>query len=72
MLTVHHASEVPYVYGSLAIAEANVESRLVSLAVVGYWVSFAVSGTPNDGNGIPSTSRPLKYAFDLADWVMHV
>ena len=59
-------------YGSPAIAEANVESGLVSLAMVDYWVSFAVSGTPNDGNGIPSTSRPLEYAFDLADWVMHL
>ena len=46
-------------YGSPAIAEANVESGLVSLAMVDYWVSFAVSGTPNDGKGLASASCVL-------------
>nr|VWO94947.1 Carboxylic ester hydrolase (EC [Ganoderma boninense] len=40
---VHHASEVPGV---------------VALAMVDYWVSFAVSGTPNDGKGLPKTTWP--------------
>ena len=54
---VYHSSEVPYVYGSPSIVEANEESGRVSLAMVDYWVSFAVSGTPNDGKGLASTSR---------------
>ncbi|KAI1795283.1 extracellular triacylglycerol lipase precursor [Ganoderma leucocontextum] len=60
---VHHASEVPYVYGSPAIAEANVESGVVALAMMDYWVSFAVSGTPNDGYGLPKTTWP-QYTSD--------
>ncbi|PIL26441.1 hypothetical protein GSI_12199 [Ganoderma sinense ZZ0214-1] len=60
---VHHASEVAYVYGDPAIAEANVSSGVVALAMMDYWVSFAVNGTPNDGNGLPKTTWP-QYTLD--------
>ncbi len=42
-------------YGSQFVAESNKESGVVSRAMVDYWVSFAVSGTPNDGKGLQST-----------------
>ncbi|KAM5539639.1 hypothetical protein V8D89_006748 [Ganoderma adspersum] len=57
-LGVRHGAEVPYVYGFSYIAEANATSGLVSQAMVDYWVSFAVSGTPNDGKGLSRTTWP--------------
>ena len=52
--TVHHETEVPYVYGLPSVAEANADSGVVSQAMVDYWVAFVVSGTPNDGKGLSS------------------
>ena len=43
-------------YGSPSVAEGSEESGRVSLAMIDYWLSFAVSGTPNDGKGLASTS----------------
>lgn len=42
-------------YGFSSIVGANATSGLVSQAMVDYWLSFAVSGTPNDGKGLSST-----------------
>ncbi|KAM5539681.1 hypothetical protein V8D89_006790, partial [Ganoderma adspersum] len=55
---VYHSSEVPYVYGSPSVAEGNAGSGRVSLTMMDYWVSFAVSGTPNDGKGLARTTWP--------------
>ena len=41
------------------------ESGVVALAMVDYWVSFAVSGTPNDGNGLPSTTHSIQPSYAL-------
>ena len=46
-------------YGSPSVAEGSEESGRVSLAMVDYWLSLAVSGTPNDGKGLASTSSSL-------------
>ena len=43
-------------YGSPSVVEGSEESGRVSLAMMDYWVSFAVSGTPNDGKGLASMS----------------
>ena len=51
-----HKAEVPYVYGEAAQASSNPAVRLLSEAMVDYWISFAVSLTPNDGKGLNSTS----------------
>ena len=60
--TVRHGSEVPYVYGFSDIGTDNAESRLISRAMMDYWISFVVSGTPNDGKGLSSTSRVLLFS----------
>ncbi|KAM5539640.1 hypothetical protein V8D89_006749 [Ganoderma adspersum] len=65
-LGVQHASEVPYVYGSPAIAEAHAEGSLVSRAMLDYWVSFAVSGTPKDGKSVAKTVW-AQYEVDSQD-----
>ncbi|PIL26309.1 hypothetical protein GSI_12065 [Ganoderma sinense ZZ0214-1] len=57
-LGVHHGSEVPYVYGLSNIGTSSLESVLVSRAMVDYWLSFVVSGTPNDGKGLARTIWP--------------
>ncbi|KAM5539590.1 hypothetical protein V8D89_006699 [Ganoderma adspersum] len=57
-LGVHHGLDVPYVYGFWDIGTNNSESRLVSQAMMDYWISFAVSGTPNDGKGLSRTIWP--------------
>ena len=41
-------------YGFSSIVDANATSGLVSQAVIDYWISFAVSLTPNDGKGLNS------------------
>ncbi|KAI0284358.1 Alpha/Beta hydrolase protein [Russula aff. rugulosa BPL654] len=47
-LGVSHASELSYIFGQSKTAR-------LSLAMLDYWISFAVSLTPNDGKG---TNRP--------------
>ncbi|TFK81442.1 hypothetical protein K466DRAFT_502127, partial [Polyporus arcularius HHB13444] len=46
---VEHAIDVQYVYGRMELASPNHAVRLLSEAMVDYWISFAVSLTPNDG-----------------------
>ena len=53
-LTVAHKAEVPYVYGETALTSPVASVRLLSEAMVDYWISFAVSLTPNDGKGLNS------------------
>ena len=52
--TVTHALEIPYVFGLAATNSTNAAVRLLSQAMVDYWISFTVSLTPNDGRGLPS------------------
>ncbi len=65
--TVRHGSEVSYVYGFSYIGAANPESGLVSRAMIDYWVSFAVSGTPNDGKGRPSACCVLVLSLGFSN-----
>ncbi len=74
-LTVTHAIEIPYVYGQTALTSSNPAVRLLSEAMVDYWISFAVSLTPNDGKGLNSTDYPrdcltisLTSAFSETIW----
>ncbi|RPD53636.1 extracellular triacylglycerol lipase precursor [Lentinus tigrinus ALCF2SS1-7] len=55
---VTHALEIPYVYGQTALTSPNPAVRLLSEAMVDYWISFAVSLTPNDGKGLNKTTWP--------------
>ncbi|RDX48969.1 extracellular triacylglycerol lipase precursor [Lentinus brumalis] len=55
---VSHAIEIPYVYGQTALTSPNPAVRLLSEAMVDYWISFAVSLTPNDGKGLNKTIWP--------------
>ncbi len=73
-----HASELPYVFGNLAIATATgayapgPNDLAVSAAFRGYWAAFAQSGDPNGGGATPwprydATSDPyLRFAAPLA------
>ena len=53
-----HTLEIPYVYGQTALTSPNPAVRLLSEAMADYWISFAVSLTPNDGKGLNSTCSP--------------
>ncbi|KAI0713037.1 extracellular triacylglycerol lipase precursor [Cerioporus squamosus] len=55
---VAHKAEVPYVYGQTALTSPKPAVRLLSEAMVDYWISFAVSLTPNDGKGLNKTTWP--------------
>ncbi|KAI0787601.1 extracellular triacylglycerol lipase precursor [Fomes fomentarius] len=56
---VTHKVEVPYVYREPSIlTSSNAGVRLLSQAMVDYWISFAVSQTPNDGKGVQRTTWP--------------
>ncbi|PIL25854.1 hypothetical protein GSI_11607 [Ganoderma sinense ZZ0214-1] len=57
-LGVYHGTEIPWVYGLPSVEEASAESGVVSRAMVDYWLSFVVSGTPNDGKGLARTIWP--------------
>ena len=46
-LGVSHASELPYFFGQSSSAR-------LSRVMLDYWISFAVSLTPNDGKGTNS------------------
>ena len=65
--TVRHGSEVSYVYWFSDIGTDDPESRVVSRAMMDYWISFVVSGTPNDGKGLSSTSRVLLFSRGSAN-----
>lgn len=53
-LGVFHAAEIPYLFKNLTAGGPPKIARL-SRAMLDYWISFAVSLTPNDGKG---TRRP--------------
>ncbi|TBU28362.1 extracellular triacylglycerol lipase precursor [Dichomitus squalens] len=55
---VQHASEIPYVYGDPTVTESNMGVGVLATSMTHYWISFAVSGTPNDGKGLPRTAWP--------------
>ncbi|OBZ76208.1 Lipase 2 [Grifola frondosa] len=48
---VNHEGEVTYVFGGPAFAGTPVPANLLSLAMMDYWISFAVELDPNDGRG---------------------
>jgi acetylcholinesterase len=50
-----HGSDIPYLFGDLAESGPPTTARL-SRMMLDYWISFAVSLTPNDGKG---TTRML-------------
>ena len=56
-----HASELPYVFGANEVESTDDSVRLLSAAMLDYWLSFVVSGTPNDGKGVASTCLCLTY-----------
>ncbi|TBU43918.1 hypothetical protein BD309DRAFT_990637 [Dichomitus squalens] len=49
---VQHASEIPYVYGAPAVTESDLGVGVLATSMTHYWISFAVSGTANDGKGL--------------------
>ena len=53
---VFHSVELNYLFGGLAKSGPPKVARL-SRAMLDYWISFAVSLTPNDGKGTNSTLR---------------
>lgn len=57
---VTHAAEIPYVYGQVP-ATTNAASRELSVIIMDYWISFAVSLDPNDGKG---TEREYPATFE--------
>ena len=60
-MIVTHTLEIPYVYGEPALTSPNPSVRLLSEAMVDYWISFAVSLTPNDGKGVNSACSPYAH-----------
>ncbi|KAI0742345.1 extracellular triacylglycerol lipase precursor [Daedaleopsis nitida] len=60
---VAHTSELPFVYGLTALTSPDAGEQLLSQAILDYWISFAVSLTPNDGKGVPRTIWP-EYRHD--------
>ena len=60
-IIVTHTLEIPYVYGEPALTSPNPAVRLLSEAMADYWISFAVSLTPNDGKGLNSACFPCAY-----------
>lgn len=62
---VFHSAELPYFFGSLAKSgPPNV--AWLSRVMLDYWISFAVSLTPNDGKGTSSTLRYAVVIFIFA------
>jgi carboxylesterase type B len=52
-LGVFHSAELPYLFGNVStVAPQNVAN--LSRSMLDYWISFAVSLTPNDGKGTSS------------------
>ncbi|KAF7300782.1 Carboxylic ester hydrolase [Mycena kentingensis (nom. inval.)] len=49
-LGVYHSSEIKFVYG--APPDPSLPAQTLSRIMTDYWISFAVSLTPNDGRGI--------------------
>jgi acetylcholinesterase len=53
-LGVSHASELPYFFQDLAKTNGQSNTARLSRVMLDYWISFAVSLTPNDGKGTNS------------------
>jgi len=53
-LGVSHASEIPYLFPDLAKKNEQSSTTRLSRVMLDYWISFAVSLTPNDGKGTTS------------------
>ena len=57
VLGVNHSAELSYLFGAIGYG-APPEHPWLSQVMLDYWISFAVSLTPNDGKG---TSRVSPY-----------
>jgi acetylcholinesterase len=53
-LGVCHDSELPYFFENLAKKNGQPNIARLSRVMLDYWISFAVSLTPNDGKGTNS------------------
>jgi acetylcholinesterase len=53
-LGVTHTMELPYLFGDLAKKNVPSNTAWLSRVMLDYWISFAVSLTPNDGKGTNS------------------
>ena len=55
-LGVYHSSELPYIFGVFGTVSTASPPKVANLSRVmrDYWISFAVSLTPNDGKGTSS------------------
>jgi hypothetical protein len=62
VLGVNHSAELPYLFGAIGYSGPPEHPRL-SQVMLDYWISFAVSLTPNDGKG---TNRALSYTPTLS------
>jgi carboxylesterase type B len=52
-LGVFHSAEIPYLFGNISTTGTPKAANL-SRRMLDYWISFAVSLTPNDGKGTSS------------------
>jgi carboxylesterase type B len=64
-LGVTHAQEIPYVFGACQTKSAA--AQMLCLRMIDYWVSFAVSQTPNDGKGV---SKPTWQKYTTTNQVI--
>ena len=62
VLGVNHTAELPYLFGGFAYSGPPKHPWL-SQVMLDYWISFAVSLTPNDGKGMASTLRYVSVLF---------
>jgi len=65
---VFHSSELPYLFGDMSKNGPPKSARL-SRTMLDYWISFAVSLTPNDGKG---TIRPHWEVYKKAKRVLEL
>ncbi|KAJ7165112.1 triacylglycerol lipase [Mycena filopes] len=68
-LGVAHLSEIPYVYGDVSVAANGAGPKALSVAMQDYWISFAVSLTPNDDKGV---ARPNWEAYSVNQRVLQL
>jgi len=68
-LGVAHLSEIPYVYGDITVAANGTGPGTLSEIMQDYWISFATSLDPNDGNG---AQRPQWEAYGSQQGVMQL
>ncbi|KAJ7662160.1 extracellular triacylglycerol lipase precursor [Mycena polygramma] len=68
-LGVAHGSELAYVYGEITAAANGTGPAGLSEMMLDYWISFATSLNPNDGNG---ARRPKWEAYGVEQRVMRL